>query len=109
MPEPVGITLASVGLFLQIFDTCDRLYHGYKLTWRFGRDFTLVQSALDMQWARLDAMIQRRLVRWQEIDVSNLNHNTTLTIQRHLNSMKTYFEICNKLMKWYDREGKHNQ
>ena len=107
MVEPVGITLASVSLFFQIFDVCDRLYHGYKLTRRFGEDFQILQQALETQWARLDTTLRRRRVRGDEIDVNSPDHYVTGVIKRHLESMRTYFGRCNKLMEWYDGESQH--
>jgi Prion-inhibition and propagation len=106
MVEPVGITLASVGLFLQVFDVCDRLYHGAKLTWRFGTDFELIQIALEVQWARLDTIVRKRRIKVTEIDVDNPDHYVTFTIKRLLESMKIHFERCNQLMAWYDGESK---
>jgi hypothetical protein len=105
MPEIVGITLASVGLFLQLYDACDRLYHGYKLTRRFGHDFEDVQVELQMQWARFDTLLKRRLVSSQEIDVHNPSHRITSTIYRYISLMERYFKTCHELMKWYDNEG----
>lgn len=99
MVEPVGITLASVGLFLQIFDTCDRLYHGVKLTWRFGDDYDAMQIEFEMQWARFDSLLRTRRVSQNQIDANRS------VISRYLEQMRKYFAECNKLMKWYDKEG----
>ena len=105
MPEPVGITLASVSLFLQIFDSCDRLYHGYKLNRRFGTDFENVQIELEIQWARFDILVNRRRVRQDEIEPSERNPNQHETVRRGLTLMERLFGDCNALMKWYDGEG----
>lgn len=105
MPEPVGITLASVSLFLQIFDSCDRLYRGYKLNRRFGTDFESIQIELEIQWARFDIIVNRRRVRQDEIESSDRNRNQHETVRRGLKLMEGLFGDCNNLMKWYDGEG----
>jgi hypothetical protein len=104
--EPVAATLASLGLFLQLYDTCDRLYHGFKLTRRFGEDFENTQIQLDAQWARLDTLWNRRRVRRDMIDLGVSNDYVIETLKRLLELMKRYFAECNRLMEWYDGESK---
>ena len=105
MPEPVATTLASISLFLQIFDSCDRLYHGYKLNRRFGTDFENVQIELEIQWARFEILVNRQRVRQDEIELSDRNRNQHETVRRGLKLMEGLFGDCNALMKWYDGEG----
>ena len=105
MPEVVGITLASVSLFLQIFDSCDRLYHGYKLNHRFGTDFENTEIELEMQWARFEILVNRERVRQNEIELSDRNRNKHETICKGLKLMERLFRDCNTLMKRYDGDG----
>ena len=105
MPEPVGITLASISLFLQIFDSCDRLYHGYKLTRRFGTDFKDAEAELEMQWAGFQILVNRQRVRQDEIESSDRNPNKHETVRNALQHMERLFGECNTLMKWYAGEG----
>ena len=105
MVEPVGITLSSISVFLDVFDVCDRLYRGVKLTWRFGTDFWQLQQALDAQWARLETTVRKRMVKSTEIEVDNPDHYVTKTIRNQLESMRIYFDGCNKLMARYDNGG----
>ncbi len=107
MPEPVSLTLGSVGMFLKLFDLCDTLYHAYKVTRAFGTDFKEVQILLQTQWVRLNMLKYRRLndLR-EELDPDNENHRVTSVVLQLLAQMKQYFQACNKLMQQYQSEGK---
>ena len=100
--DPVGATLASIGLFIQFYNCCDDLAHGYKLTLRFGEDFAAVQRELDMQWARLHLLMRSRRVLRSQIDPENTNSTMTTTITNYLAQMQKYFQLCHDLMKKYD-------
>lgn len=107
MPEPVSLTIGSVGLFLKLFELCDTLYHAYKVTRAFGTDFEAVQIQLEMQWVRLDMLRYRRLNQLrEELDPDDENHRVTSVVLQHLAQMKRHFQTCNELMQKYDGEGK---
>lgn len=105
MPDAVGTTLASISLFLQIFDSCDRLYRAYKLNRRFGTDSENIEIELKIQWARFDVLVNRRRVRQDEIESSDRNRDKHETIRRGLTLMEGLFRDCNALMKRYDVGG----
>jgi Prion-inhibition and propagation len=103
--DPVGTTLGSIALFLSLYNVCDALIHGYKLTLRFGDDFVAVQRELDMQWARLDLLMRSRRVLKSEIDPENPSSRMSTTVSDYLGQMQRYFQVCHDLMKKYDAEG----
>lgn len=107
MVDPVGITLGAVGLLAPIYDTIDRLYHGYKLTQAFGTDFLIVQLELEMQYCRLEVTSRKRLVDLKPpIEANDPGYAATQTVVKVLSLIKTQFELSNKLMKKYDNRGK---
>lgn len=103
--DPVGTTLASIGVFIQFYNVRDTLVHGYKLTVHFGDDFCAVQRELDIQWARLHLLMQSRHVLKSEIDLENRNSTVRTTITNYLAQIQRYFQICHDLMKKYNTEG----
>ena len=109
MADPVGTPLAAVALLFPIYDACDRLYHGYKLTRSFGRDFDLTQLQLEQQYSRLELTSETRVVDLQELDrlgdINDVHHRLTATIFRTLSSIKTQFELAHKLLEHYDKKG----
>jgi hypothetical protein len=81
MVEPVSVTLGAVALLFPIYDACDRLYHGYKLTRSYGDDFEIVQLKLQMQFCRLDVTAKRKVIDLEyPIDVNNRHDETTKTV-----------------------------
>ena len=109
MVDPVGTPLAAVALLLPIYDACDRLYHGYKLTRSFGQDFDLTQLQLEQQYSRLELTSETRVVDLQELDrlgdINDVHHRLTATVFRTLSSIKTQFELAHKLLQHYDKKG----
>ncbi len=109
MVEPVGITLAAAGLLYPIYQACDDLYHGYKLTRSFGDDFDLVQLELEMQYSRLEKTSETRDVELHGLDrpsdINNSNHRVTSIVVRTLSQIKVQFELANKLLGKYDETG----
>src|ERR1700712_293437 len=102
MVEPVGVTLGAVALLAPIYDTCDRLYHGYRLTRAFGQDFWIVQLELEAQWCRLDVTSRKRLIDLESpIRADDADFEATQTIIKVLSLIKTQFELSNKLMAKY--------
>jgi hypothetical protein len=61
MVEPVGTTLAALGLLQPVFMTCRSLHRDYQLTQSFGDDFDIAQRRLSIQYARFEGMSQRKL------------------------------------------------
>ena len=102
-------SLAAVALLFPIYDACDRLYHGYKLTRSFGRDFDLTQLQLEQQYSRLELTSATRVVDLQELDrpsdINNVHHKLTATVFRTLSSIRTQFELAHKLLQHYDKKG----
>ncbi|KAK4998427.1 hypothetical protein LTR66_002327 [Elasticomyces elasticus] len=95
MVEPVGVTLASMGLFLQLFDTVDRLWEGFKVTASFGDDWEAVQVELRMQWWRFETVYKIRKIPRSEID------GNREMLKDYLKLMLDYFKICQDLSTWY--------
>lgn len=105
----MGTPLAAVGLLYPIYDACDRLYHGYKLTRSFGRDFDLTQLQLEQQYSRLELTSETRLVDLQGLDrlsdINDVHHRLTATVFRTLSSIKAQFKLAHKLLQHYDKKG----
>jgi hypothetical protein len=107
--EPISGTLAAVALLFPIYDACDRLYLGYKLTRSFGDDFDMVQFDLDCQYSRLDETSRIRLIDLESpIDPNDQNHGTTKTIIRALRVIRDQLRLSNQLMEKYDKKGTIN-
>ncbi|KAK4984027.1 hypothetical protein LTR50_006866 [Elasticomyces elasticus] len=98
MVEPAGITLASIGLFLQLFDTVDRLWEGFKVTASFGDDWEAVQVELRMQWWRFETVYKIRKIPRSEID------GNREMLEDYLKLMLHYFKTCQDLCVWYTGE-----
>lgn len=109
MVDPVATPLALVGLLFPIYDACDRLYHGYKLTRSFGRDFRLTQLQLEQQYSRLELTSETRVVDIQGLDrlsdINDVHHRLTATVFRTLSSIKDQFELAHQLIQHYDKKG----
>jgi hypothetical protein len=104
--EPISGTLGAVALLFPIYDACDRLYHGYKLTKSFGKDFDLVQFELECQYSRLDVTSRTRVLDLESpIDPNNKDHGTTSTVIRALSNIRRQLELSNKLMEKYYIKG----
>ena len=103
--EEASIVLASVGVFLQLYDTCDRLYHGVKLNRRFGDDYMSAQIELEMQWCRLHEILQRPRVLAKDCNIQDPKNAQRKQLARYLGQMEKYFKTCNELMTWYDGKG----
>ena len=109
MVDPVGVTLGSIGLLLPIYDACDRLFHGYKLTQSFGDDFHLAQVRFHQQYSRLHETSQRKVVDLDKFndprDMYNKSHETTSMIIETLSAMRVQFEKGHKILEKYDQHG----
>ena len=109
MVDPVGATLGSIGLLLPIYDACDRLFHGYKLTQCFGDDFHLAQVRFYQQYSRLHETSQRKVVDLDKFndprDMYNKSHETTSMIIETLSAMRVQFEKGHKILEKYDQHG----
>jgi hypothetical protein len=103
--DPVGATLASIGVSIQSYNVCDTLVHGYKLTFQLGNDFDEVQGELDLQSARLHLLMRHRRFFKTKNDPENRNSTMSSSITNYLGQIQRYFQICHDLMKKYNDEG----
>lgn len=97
--EPVGISLAAVSLFFQVYDNCRRLYDGFENIRRFGREAGLQLARLQViQWD-LDTLMETKTdhLRFPP-DLDDVNHPVTKQIIQHLRIILTYFKSCNKII-----------
>lgn len=100
MADP-AVILASVSLFLDIFDTCDRLYQGRKVTAAFGEDFENAIAELEMQWSRFSVCVKQRRILPDQIDRNNLNTGNAHMIKDYLRTMERYFAAAHQINKRY--------
>ena len=109
MVDPVGVTLGSIALLFPIYDACDRLFHGYKLTQSFGDDFRLAQVRFYQQYSRLHETSQRKIMDLDKFndpkDMYNESHETTSMVIETLSAMRFQFEKGHKILEKYDQHG----
>ena len=104
--EPVGATLAVVGLLKPAFEACRDIYKGYKLTQSFGEDYDIARRDYDFQVARLEAISQRRLSFLKaKLEPWDRNHPITQQTTSKLVVLKAHFETCGRLFKKYHDLG----
>ena len=104
--EAAGVALASIDLFLNIFDTCDRLYQGFKLTAAFGEDFENAIAELEMQWSRFRVCVKLRRIDPDQIDRNNLDAGNAHMIKVYLRTMERYFSDAHSINKRYVSGGR---
>lgn len=104
--EPVGATLALVGLLKPAFDACRDIYKGYELTQAFGEDYDIAKRDYDFQVARLEAISRRKLTFLRE-SLEPWDENDSITSQTisKLVVMKAHFGTCSRLFKKYHDQG----
>ena len=109
MADPLGATLGSISVLLPIYDACDRLFHGYKLTQSFGDDFRLAQVRFYQQYSRLHETSQRKVMDLDKFDdpydIYNKSHETTSMVIETLSAMRVQFEKGHKILEKYDQHG----
>ena len=109
MVEPVGATLGSIALLLPIYDACDRLFHGYKLTQSFGDDFHSAQVRFHQQYSRLHETSQRKIMDLEKFndprEMYNESHETTNMVKETLSAMRVHFERGHRILEKYDQHG----
>ena len=109
MVEPVGVTLGSIGILFPIYDACDKLFQGYKLTQSFGDDFRLAQVRFYQQYSRLHETSQRKVKDLDRFpDLSNIyieSLETPSVVIETLSVMKVRFEKGHKILQKYDQLG----
>ncbi|KAK3639932.1 hypothetical protein LTR56_012106 [Elasticomyces elasticus] len=103
--EAAGVTLGSISVFFDIFDACDRLYQGCKVTKAFGKDFENAIAELEMQWARFCICVTKRQLSPGHIDQNSLHTGNALLIQKYLKTMLSYFESAHEINERYTKSG----
>ncbi|KAL5315256.1 hypothetical protein ACEPPN_017908 [Leptodophora sp. 'Broadleaf-Isolate-01'] len=100
--EPVGTTLAVIGLLQPAFEGCRALYKGFRLTQSFGKDYDIARREYDFQVARLEAISHRRIdFLKQQLEPWDENDPITSQTISKLVVMKSHFETCSRLFKKY--------
>ena len=111
MVDPLGATLGSISLLFPIYDACDRLFQGYKLTQSFGDDFRLAQVRFYQQYSRLHETSQRKVMYLNKFDnpndMYNESHETTSMVIETLSAMRVRFEKGHKILEKYDQQGNY--
>ena len=104
--DPVGATLAVVGLLKPAFEACRDLYKAYKLTQAFGEHFDVARRDYDFQIVRLEA-ISRRKLSFLKAEFEPWDENDPITQQviSKLVVLKVHFGTCNRLLKKYHDLG----
>ena len=104
--EPVGATLAVVGLLQPLFVTCRALYKGYQLTQSFGEDCDFAQRRYYIQFARLEAISQKKLgFLKNSIEPYDKDHPITKAIINQLVITQSLFRACHNVLKKYHDLG----
>lgn len=104
--EPVGVTLAVVGLLQPLFVTCRTLYKGYKLTRSFGEDCEIAQRQYQIQFVRLEVISRKKLgFLKNSIEPNDADHPITKAIIDQLVIMQTLFTACHNVLKKYHDLG----
>ena len=109
MVDPVGATLGSIGILFPIYNACDRLFHGYKLTQSFGDDLHLAKVRFHQQYSRLHQTSQRKVMDLDKFpdpsDIYNEDHEITSMVIETLSAMRLRFEKGHKILQKYDQHG----
>ncbi|OCL02110.1 hypothetical protein AOQ84DRAFT_383019 [Glonium stellatum] len=100
--EPVGATLAVVGLLKPAFEACRELYKVYKLTQSFGKDYDVARRDFEFQIVRLEAISKRKLG-FIKAEFQPWDENDPITQQAisKLVVLKSHFGTCNRILKKY--------
>ncbi|KAL8732571.1 MAG: hypothetical protein Q9181_003902 [Wetmoreana brouardii] len=110
MVEPVGATLGAIGLLFPVYQACERLHRGYKLTKAFGHEWQIIQLQLDMHYSRLELTSTTNVANLKKLtnpgDIYNKDHPTTSIILRTLSTIQKQFETAHKLKEYYHEKEK---
>jgi hypothetical protein len=103
--------LAAAGKVLQIFstvhdvyDTCDRIYQGVKLTRALGSDFECVQARLQVQWGIFTSIAERVKIAHRSggpLDERKCRLENVRTIKEATAAIQHYFQTCHKIIAKY--------
>lgn len=106
MPEPVTITLASVGLFIKFFGAFKSLYNGHQLTAAFGSDYQKFALRFSILCTKLESISTLKLS-WLPEDVLDENSALKRAILDQLVLIRDDYDVCTGLISKYHAEGKH--
>jgi hypothetical protein len=104
MPEPVSITLGSIGLFIKSFDAFKRTYNGYKLTATFGTDFEKSERRFSILHTRLETISKTKLS-WLQDDIIDEDSELKKAIVNQLVLINNDYEVCTGLIQKYHEKG----
>ena len=95
----VSGSLAAFALLFPLYDSCNRLHAGCKAMKSFGRDVQLLWKELDVQWVRLQLIMQWDNSRVQNPpDPDDPHHHVTAAITEELVILETHFRDCESLV-----------
>lgn len=103
--EALGITLGALSVFAPIFNAGEDLHRGFVLTRSFGEDYKVIQRQLDVQYARLERTLERRVGDLPEQEQSISDHK----VIQLLAEMKKYYEDCQRLMQHHGKSTVFHQ
>jgi hypothetical protein len=110
VPEPVTITfvaLRTVGVVGQAITSCIGIYKGWKLTQKFGDDYSVTWRNFQIQCARLEQISRRKLdFLKSKLDPYNAGDPTTNAVLKQLSVLEFHFSKCIKLMAKYEKPSK---
>ncbi|OTB01357.1 hypothetical protein M426DRAFT_220170 [Hypoxylon sp. CI-4A] len=107
MGDPVGLSLALLGLAEPAYNTVRGLWSAYQTTKNFGKDFTVSVNALHLEEFGFSRLLDqfRRHLRNNGPEWSREQHYHKALIKRHIISMIGTFEECHGLARKYERKA----
>ena len=99
--EALGLTLGALSVFAPIFNAGEGLRRGFELTRSFGQDYKVIQRQLDLQYARLERTLERRVGDLPEQEQSRPDPK----VIQLLAEMKKYYEECQRLMQYHGKSS----
>jgi hypothetical protein len=103
--DPIGVTIGGTGLFLQILEAIDRLWHIYEAIANFQADYRSEQVELRMQWRRFDHLINSARLPESRLPGGRLSSDDKVLIEEYLRKMEKHFDECNRLIERYTGHG----
>ena len=97
--EALGLTLGALSVFAPIFNAGEDLARGFELTRSFGEDYKVIQRQLDVQYARLERTLERRVGDLPEREQSMPDPK----VIQLLAEMKKHYEDRQRLMQHHGK------
>lgn len=107
MVEPVGTTLAVVGILQPTFHLCRTLYRSYKGVRLFGQDHVRLNREYDFQMARLNHVSEQKLEFMElKINPNNKDDVNAQSVKQKLDAIYEQMKRSKNILDSFDDAAK---